>query len=37
VVLFHTTGPKLHALARKYHPLAPVLREVVLRSDTPLD
>jgi hypothetical protein len=35
--LFHTTGPKLHALATKYRPLAPVLRELVLRPDTPLD
>lgn len=36
VGLFHTTGPKLLRLARKYHPLAPVLRELVLRPDTPL-
>ncbi len=34
--LFHTTGPKLHVLARKYRPLVPVLRELVLRPDTPL-
>jgi hypothetical protein len=31
------TGPKLSKLARKYRPLAPVLREFVLRPDTPLD
>jgi hypothetical protein len=37
VGLFHTTGPKLPELARKYRPLAPVLREFVLRPDTPLD
>jgi hypothetical protein len=36
VGLFHTTGPKLPALARKYRPLIPVLRELVLRPDTPL-
>jgi (p)ppGpp synthase/HD superfamily hydrolase len=35
--LFHTTGPKLSKLVRKYRPLAPVLREFVLRPDTPLD
>jgi (p)ppGpp synthase/HD superfamily hydrolase len=37
VGLFHTTGPKLSRLARKYRPLTPVLREFVLRPDTPLD
>ncbi|HEY2265837.1 MAG TPA: HD domain-containing protein [Streptosporangiaceae bacterium] len=37
VGLFHTTGPKLPRLARKYRPLAPVLREFILRPDTPLD
>jgi hypothetical protein len=37
VGLFHTTGPKLSKLARKYHPLVPVLRELILRPDTPLD
>ena len=35
--LFHTTGPKLHKLARKYRPLTPVLLEFILRHDTPLD
>lgn len=34
--LFHTTGPKLTELAGKYRPLAPVLREFILRPDTPL-
>lgn len=33
----HTTGPKLSTLARKYRPLVPVLREFILRPDTPLD
>jgi hypothetical protein len=37
VGLFHTTGPKLARLAGKYRPLAPVLRELILRPDTPLD
>ncbi len=37
VGLFHTTGPKLSKLATKYHPLVPVLRELILRPDTPLD
>jgi hypothetical protein len=37
VGLFHTTGPKLPKLARKYRPLVPVLRELILRPDTPLD
>jgi hypothetical protein len=36
VGLFHTTGPKLTRLAAKYRPLAPVLRELILRPDTPL-
>jgi hypothetical protein len=36
VGLFHTTGPKVPELARKYRPLIPVLRELVLRPDTPL-
>jgi hypothetical protein len=35
--LFHTTGPKVVEVAAKYRPLAPVLRELVLRPDTPLD
>jgi len=37
VGLIHTTGPKLSTLASKYHPLVPVLRELILRPDTPLD
>jgi hypothetical protein len=37
VGLIHTTGPKLSTLARKYRPLVPVLRELILRPDTPLD
>ncbi len=32
----HTTGPKLSRLAGKYRPLVPVLRELILRPDTPL-
>ena len=36
VGLFHTTGPKLSKLAGKYRPLVPVLRELILRPDTPL-
>jgi HD domain len=37
VSLPYTTGPKLPELAGKYRPLVPVLRELVLRPDTPLD
>jgi hypothetical protein len=37
VGLIHTTGPKLSTLARKYRPLVPVLREFILRPNTPLD
>ena len=37
VGLIHTTGPKLSKLARKYRPLVPALRELILRPDTPLD
>jgi len=37
VGLIHTTGPQLTRLAGKYRPLAPVLRELVLRPDTPLE
>jgi hypothetical protein len=37
VGLMHTTGPKLRKLAAKYLPLVPVLRELILRPDTPLD
>ena len=36
VGLFHTTGPKMVKLAGKYRPLVPVLREFILRPDTPL-
>jgi len=36
VGLFHITGPKVTKLAMKYRPLVPVLREIVLRPDTPL-
>ncbi len=36
VGLFHTTGPKVSKLASKYRPVAPVLRELILRPDTPL-
>ena len=35
--LFHTTGPMMSRLAGKYRPLVPVLRELILRPDTPLD
>jgi hypothetical protein len=35
--LFHTTGPSLPRRAGKYLPLPPVLREIVLRADTPLE
>jgi hypothetical protein len=37
VGLFHTTGPKMVRLAGKYRPTVPVLRELILRPDTPLD
>lgn len=37
VGLIHTTGPDLSRLASKYRPLVPVLRELILRPDTPLD
>ena len=37
VGVIHLTGPKLSRLARKYSPLVPVLRELILRPDTPLD
>jgi len=37
VGLIHTTGPMLEKLAGKYAPLVPVLRELILRPDTPLD
>jgi hypothetical protein len=37
VGIIHTTGPKLPKLARKYGPLVPALRALILRPDTPLD
>jgi hypothetical protein len=37
VGLFHTTGPSLPRRAGKYLPLLPVLSELVLRADTPLE
>jgi hypothetical protein len=37
VGIIHTTGPKLAKLARKYGPLVPALRELILRPDTPLE
>jgi hypothetical protein len=37
VGIIHTTGPKLARLARKYGPLVPALRALILRPDTPLD
>jgi HD domain len=37
VGLIHTSGPRLRKLAAKYRPLIPVLRELVLRPDTPLE
>jgi hypothetical protein len=36
VGLFHTTRESLPRRAAKYRPLVPVLREMVLRADTPL-
>jgi hypothetical protein len=36
VGLFHTSGPSLPRRAAKYRPLLPVLRELILRPDTPL-
>jgi hypothetical protein len=36
VGLFRTTGASLPRRAGKYLPLVPVLREFVLRTDTPL-
>ncbi len=36
VGIIHTTGPKLSKLARKYGPLVPEVRELILRPDTPL-
>jgi hypothetical protein len=37
VGIIHTTGPKLSKLARKYGPLVPELRALILRPDTPLE
>jgi len=37
VGIIHTTGPKLSKLARKYGPLVPALRALILRPDTPLE
>ena len=37
VGLLYATGPKLSTLTAKYRPLVPVLRELILRADTPLD
>jgi hypothetical protein len=37
VGLFHTTGATLPRRAGKYRPLLPVLRDLVLRADTPLE
>lgn len=34
--VIHTTGPKAVRLAYKYAPLAPVLANLIARSDTPL-
>ena len=36
VGLFHTSGPSLPRRAAKYRPVLPVLRELILRPDTPL-
>ena len=37
VGIIHLTGPKLAKLARKYGPLVPALRELILLPDTPLE
>jgi hypothetical protein len=37
VGIIHTTGPKLPELARRYGPLVPALRVLILRPDTPLE
>jgi hypothetical protein len=37
VGIIHTTDPKLARLAGKYGPLVPILRELILRPDTPLE
>ncbi|MGH3218682.1 MAG: hypothetical protein ACRDPY_08230 [Streptosporangiaceae bacterium] len=33
VGIIHTTGPKLSRLARKYGPLVPALRALILRPE----
>ncbi|MGI5215052.1 HD domain-containing protein [Plantactinospora sp. CA-290183] len=37
VGVIHTTGDKVESSARKYRPLVPLFRDLVTRSDTPLD
>ena len=37
VGLIHTTGPRLRELAGKYAPLVPILQELIVLPDTPLD
>ena len=37
VGIIHLTGPKLAKMVGKYGPLVPVLRELILRPDTPLE
>jgi hypothetical protein len=37
VGIIHLIGQKLARLARKYRPLVPALRELILRPDTPLE
>ena len=37
VGILRATGPNLSKLTRKYGPLAPALRALILRPDTPLD
>lgn len=37
VGVIHTTGPKVRSSAAKYRPLIPVFRDLVTRTDTPLD
>jgi (p)ppGpp synthase/HD superfamily hydrolase len=36
VGVIHATGPKMRSAALKYQPLVPVMRELVVRADTPL-
>jgi len=35
--LIHATGPRIAKLAAKYGPLLPAVRDLILRTDTPLD